>query len=64
MAWEEEGVGRLARFCYSQPTISGLFSHSELQDPAQRSRCVRDLVRTLPAPNHDTLRLLIQHLCR
>lgn len=36
----------------------------ELQDQAQRSRCVRDLVRSLPAPNHDTLRLLFQHLCR
>uniref|UniRef100_A0A8C8XZW9 Rho-GAP domain-containing protein n=1 Tax=Panthera leo TaxID=9689 RepID=A0A8C8XZW9_PANLE len=27
-------------------------------------RRVRDLVRSLPAPNHDTLRLLFQHLCR
>ncbi|XP_073901991.1 rho GTPase-activating protein 27-like [Castor canadensis] len=36
----------------------------KLQDHAQRSRCVRDLVRTLPAPNLDTLRVLFQHLCR
>lgn len=58
-------MGRLARLYHSQQTItSGFFPHPELQDPAQRSRCVRDLVRTLPAPNHDTLRLLIQHLCR
>ncbi|XP_023573928.1 rho GTPase-activating protein 27 isoform X6 [Octodon degus] len=36
----------------------------KLQDPARRSRCVRDLVRSLPTPNHDTLRLLFQHLRR
>ncbi|XP_023573924.1 rho GTPase-activating protein 27 isoform X2 [Octodon degus] len=36
----------------------------QLQDPARRSRCVRDLVRSLPTPNHDTLRLLFQHLRR
>lgn len=52
------------RLCQSPPSISGPFPPSELQDLAQRSRCVRDLVRTLPTPNHDTLRLLIQHLCR
>lgn len=40
------------------------FPCAELQDHAQRSRCVRDLVRTLPAPNLDTLRVLFQHLCR
>lgn len=57
-------MGRLGHFCHSQQTVSGPFPHPELQDPAQRSRCVRDLVRTLPTPNHDTLRLLIQHLCR
>uniref|UniRef100_A0A8D0YUW2 Rho-GAP domain-containing protein n=1 Tax=Sus scrofa TaxID=9823 RepID=A0A8D0YUW2_PIG len=47
-------------FCYFRQFITAI----KLQDQAQRSRCVRDLVRSLPAPNHDTLRLLIQHLCR
>lgn len=36
----------------------------KLQDQAQRSRLVRSLVHTLPAPNHETMRLLFQHLCR
>ncbi|XP_014393265.1 PREDICTED: rho GTPase-activating protein 27 [Myotis brandtii] len=40
------------------------FPSPELQDQAQRSRLVRSLVHTLPAPNHDTMRLLFQHLCR
>lgn len=44
----------------AEPTLPSL----ELPDQAQRSRRVRDLVRSLPAPNHDTLRLLFQHLCR
>lgn len=47
-------------FCYFRQFITAI----KLQDQAQRSRCVRDLVLSLPAPNHDTLRLLIQHLCR
>lgn len=44
--------------------IAPSLASTELQDQAQRSRCMRDLVRSLPAPNHDTLRLLFQHLCR
>ncbi|XP_063107835.1 rho GTPase-activating protein 27 isoform X2 [Cavia porcellus] len=37
---------------------------TELQDPAKRARCIRDLVCSLPTPNHDTLQLLFQHLHR
>ncbi|XP_063125247.1 rho GTPase-activating protein 27 isoform X4 [Rattus norvegicus] len=71
--WEDVHVitGALKLFFRELPEPLFPFSHFhqfiaaiKLQDPAQRSRCVRDLVRTLPAPNHDTLRLLIQHLCR
>lgn len=46
------------------PSPSPPFPSPELQDQAQRSRLVRSLVHTLPAPNHDTMRLLFQHLCR
>ncbi|XP_035303968.1 rho GTPase-activating protein 27 isoform X3 [Cricetulus griseus] len=71
--WEDVHVitGALKLFFRELPEPLFPFSHFhqfiaaiKLHDPAQRSRCVRDLVRTLPAPNHDTLRLLIQHLCR
>nr|XP_045015591.1 rho GTPase-activating protein 27 isoform X2 [Jaculus jaculus] len=71
--WEDVHVitGALKLFFRELPEPLFPFSHFsqfisaiKLQDPAQRSRCVRDLVHTLPAPNHDTLRLLIQHLCR
>ncbi|KGL72380.1 Rho GTPase-activating protein 27, partial [Tinamus guttatus] len=36
----------------------------KMQDPTWRSRCVRDLVYSLPPANHDTMRVLFQHLCR
>ncbi|XP_040605712.1 rho GTPase-activating protein 27 isoform X3 [Mesocricetus auratus] len=71
--WEDVHVitGALKLFFRELPEPLFPFSHFhqfiaaiKLHDPAQRSRCVRDLVRTLPAPNHDTLRQLIQHLCR
>ncbi|KAM7334425.1 hypothetical protein ACRRTK_007745 [Alexandromys fortis] len=71
--WEDVHVitGALKLFFRELPEPLFPFSHFhqfiaaiKLQDPAQHSRCVRDLVRTLPAPNHDTLRLLVQHLCR
>ncbi|XP_036123947.1 rho GTPase-activating protein 27 isoform X1 [Molossus molossus] len=71
--WEDVHVitGALKLFFRELPEPLFPFSHFrqfitaiKLQDPAQRSRCVRDLVRSLPAPNHDTLRLLFQHLCR
>ncbi|KAM4844494.1 rho GTPase-activating protein 27 isoform 1-T10 [Thomomys bottae] len=71
--WEDVHVitGALKLFFRELPEPLFPFSHFgqfiaaiKLQDQAQRSRCVRDLVRTLPAPNHDTLRLLFQHLCR
>ncbi|XP_011375406.1 rho GTPase-activating protein 27 [Pteropus vampyrus] len=71
--WEDVHVitGALKLFFRELPEPLFPFSHFrqfiaaiKLQDHAQRSRCVRDLVRSLPAPNHDTLRLLFQHLCR
>uniref|UniRef100_A0A673UG31 Rho GTPase activating protein 27 n=1 Tax=Suricata suricatta TaxID=37032 RepID=A0A673UG31_SURSU len=71
--WEDVHVitGALKLFFRELPEPLFPFSHFrqfiaavKLQDQAQRNRCVRDLVRTLPAPNHDTLRLLFQHLCR
>ncbi|XP_040845260.1 rho GTPase-activating protein 27 isoform X6 [Ochotona curzoniae] len=71
--WEDVHVitGALKLFFRELPEPLFPFSHFpqfisaiKLQDQAQRSSCVRDLVRSLPAPNHDTLRLLFQHLCR
>ncbi|XP_077020184.1 rho GTPase-activating protein 27 isoform X2 [Tamandua tetradactyla] len=71
--WEDVHVitGALKLFFRELPEPLIPFSHFrqfiaaiKLQDQAQRSRCVRDLVRSLPAPNHDTLRLLFEHLCR
>ncbi|XP_057392701.1 rho GTPase-activating protein 27 [Balaenoptera acutorostrata] len=71
--WEDVHVitGALKLFFRELPEPLFPFSHFpqfiaaiKLQDQAQRSRCVRNLVRSLPAPNHDTLRLLFQHLCR
>ncbi|XP_073901743.1 rho GTPase-activating protein 27 isoform X4 [Castor canadensis] len=71
--WEDVHVitGALKLFFRELPEPLFPFSHFsqfiaaiKLQDHAQRSRCVRDLVRTLPAPNLDTLRVLFQHLCR
>ncbi|XP_012581481.1 PREDICTED: rho GTPase-activating protein 27 [Condylura cristata] len=71
--WEDVHVitGALKLFFRELPEPLFPFSHFpqfmaaiKLQDQAQRIRCVRDLVRSLPAPNHDTLRLLFQHLCR
>ncbi|XP_006833587.1 PREDICTED: rho GTPase-activating protein 27 isoform X1 [Chrysochloris asiatica] len=71
--WEDVHVitGALKLFFRELPEPLFPFSHFhqfmaaiKLQDQTQRSRCVRDLVRSLPTPNHDTLRLLFQHLCR
>ncbi|MXQ87274.1 hypothetical protein E5288_WYG007676 [Bos mutus] len=71
--WEDVHVitGALKLFFRELPEPLFPFSHFrqflaaiKLQDPATRFRCVRDLVRSLPAPNHDTLRVLFQHLCR
>ncbi|KAL4672972.1 hypothetical protein H8957_009361 [Semnopithecus entellus] len=71
--WEDVHVitGALKLFFRELPEPLFPFSHFrqfiaaiKLQDQAQRSRCVRDLVRSLPAPNHDTVRMLFQHLCR
>ncbi|XP_067573694.1 rho GTPase-activating protein 27 isoform X2 [Pseudorca crassidens] len=71
--WEDVHVitGALKLFFRELPEPLFPFSHFpqfiaaiKLQDQAQRSRCIQSLVRSLPAPNHDTMRLLFQHLCR
>lgn len=71
--WEDVHVitGALKLFFRELPEPLFPFSHFrqflaaiKLQDPVKRFRCVRDLVRSLPVPNHDTLRVLFQHLCR
>ncbi|XP_020853188.1 rho GTPase-activating protein 27 isoform X2 [Phascolarctos cinereus] len=71
--WEDVHVitGALKLFFRELPEPLFPFSHFrqfiaaiKLQDQAQRSCCVRDLVHSLPAPNHNTMRLLFQHLCR
>ncbi|XP_033619039.1 rho GTPase-activating protein 27 [Fukomys damarensis] len=71
--WSDVHVitGALKLFLRELPEPLFPFSHFsqflaaiKLQDPARRSRCVRDLVRSLPTPNHDTLQLLFQHLRR
>lgn len=71
--WDDVHVvtGALKLFLRELPEPLFPFSHFshfltaiKLQDPARRSRCVRDLVCSLPTPNHDTLRLLFQHLRR
>ncbi|XP_015428005.1 PREDICTED: rho GTPase-activating protein 27 [Myotis davidii] len=49
---------KLLKFLLKRPTLQSL------REKAQRSRLVRSLVHTLPAPNHETMRLLFQHLCR
>uniref|UniRef100_K7FTN3 Rho GTPase activating protein 27 n=1 Tax=Pelodiscus sinensis TaxID=13735 RepID=K7FTN3_PELSI len=37
---------------------------AEIHDQVKRSKCICDLVWALPEANHDTMRLLFQHLCR
>lgn len=37
---------------------------AEMQDPLRKGRCIRDLVRSLPPANHDTMKVLFRHLCR
>ncbi|XP_043819797.1 rho GTPase-activating protein 27 isoform X1 [Dromiciops gliroides] len=71
--WEDVHVitGALKLFFRELPEPLFPFSHFrqfiaaiKLQDQAQRSCCIRDLVHSLPAPNQNTMRLLFQHLCR
>ncbi|XP_036613225.1 rho GTPase-activating protein 27 isoform X1 [Trichosurus vulpecula] len=47
-------------FSYFRQFIAAI----KLQDQAQRSCLIRDLVHSLPAPNQNTMRVLFQHLCR
>ncbi|XP_051894717.1 rho GTPase-activating protein 27-like isoform X2 [Pristis pectinata] len=35
----------------------------KLGDPAQRLNYMKDLISSLPAPNHDTMQVLFRHLC-
>uniref|UniRef100_A0A7N4P561 Rho GTPase activating protein 27 n=1 Tax=Sarcophilus harrisii TaxID=9305 RepID=A0A7N4P561_SARHA len=71
--WEDVHVitGALKLFFRELPEPLFPFSHFrqfiaaiKLQDQTQRSCCIRDLVHSLPAPNHNTMCLLFQHLCR
>ncbi|KFV86628.1 Rho GTPase-activating protein 27, partial [Struthio camelus australis] len=36
----------------------------KMQEPTRRGQCIRDLVYSLPPANHDTMKVLFQHLCR
>nr|XP_013800485.1 PREDICTED: rho GTPase-activating protein 27-like isoform X1 [Apteryx mantelli mantelli] len=47
-------------FAYFDKFIAAI----NMQDPTRRGRCVRDLVCSLPPANHDTMKVLFQHLCR
>ncbi|GCC23849.1 hypothetical protein chiPu_0002247 [Chiloscyllium punctatum] len=40
----------------------GHFSPTEYHNYSQRVQCVKELVKKLPKPNHDTLRVLVKHL--
>lgn len=36
----------------------------EISDVSQKVSYMRDLVRALPLPNHNTMEVLFRHLCR
>ncbi|NXL91478.1 RHG27 protein, partial [Alectura lathami] len=71
--WEDIHVitGALKLFFRELPEPLVPFGHFDkfiaaikIQEPALRGRCIRDLVYSLPDPNHDTMKLLFRHLCR
>ncbi|XP_021233444.1 rho GTPase-activating protein 27-like isoform X3 [Numida meleagris] len=71
--WEDVHVitGALKLFFRELPEPLVPFAHFDkfiaaikMQDPVRRGRCVRDLVRSLPPANHDTMKVLFGHLCR
>ncbi|KFU90899.1 Rho GTPase-activating protein 27, partial [Chaetura pelagica] len=71
--WEDVHLvtGALKLFFRELPEPLVPFSHFDqfimaikLQAPARRSRCLRDLVSSLPPAHHDTMQVLFRHLCR
>ncbi|XP_072212547.1 rho GTPase-activating protein 27 isoform X2 [Excalfactoria chinensis] len=71
--WEDVHVitGALKLFFRELPEPLVPFGHFDkfiaaikMLDPLQKGRCIRDLVRSLPPPNHDTMKVLFGHLCR
>uniref|UniRef100_A0A8C9L690 Rho GTPase activating protein 27 n=1 Tax=Pavo cristatus TaxID=9049 RepID=A0A8C9L690_PAVCR len=71
--WEDVHVitGALKLFFRELPEPLVPFGHFDkfiaaikMQDPVRKGRCVRDLVRSLPPANHDTMKVLFEHLCR
>ncbi|XP_015741024.1 rho GTPase-activating protein 27 isoform X2 [Coturnix japonica] len=71
--WEDVHVitGALKLFFRELPEPLVPFGHFDkfiaaikMQDPLQKGRCIRDLVRSLPPANHDTMKVLFGHLCR
>ncbi|XP_059582875.1 rho GTPase-activating protein 27 isoform X3 [Alligator mississippiensis] len=71
--WEDVHVitGALKLFFRELPEPLFPFSHFDkfitaikMYDPTKRIKCVRDLVYSLPLPNHDTMKALFRHLSR
>lgn len=71
--WEDVHVitGALKLFFRELPEPLVPFGHFDkfiaaikMQDPLRKGRCIRDLVRSLPPANHDTMKVLFRHLCR
>ncbi|XP_048782809.1 rho GTPase-activating protein 27 isoform X4 [Lagopus muta] len=71
--WEDVHVitGALKLFFRELPEPLVPFGHFDkfiaaikMQDPVLKGRCIRDLVRSLPPANHDTMEVLFGHLCR
>ncbi|XP_074834962.1 rho GTPase-activating protein 27 isoform X2 [Carettochelys insculpta] len=71
--WEDVHVitGALKLFFRELPEPLFPFSYFDkfitaikIYDQAMRSKCIRDLVCSLPEANHDTMKVLFQHLCR
>uniref|UniRef100_A0A8C0HE64 Rho GTPase activating protein 27 n=1 Tax=Chelonoidis abingdonii TaxID=106734 RepID=A0A8C0HE64_CHEAB len=71
--WEDVHVitGALKLFFRELPEPLFPFSYFDkfitaikIHDQAKRSRCIRDLVCSLPEVSHDTMKVLFQHLCR
>uniref|UniRef100_A0A674JVX6 Rho GTPase activating protein 27 n=1 Tax=Terrapene triunguis TaxID=2587831 RepID=A0A674JVX6_9SAUR len=71
--WEDVHVitGALKLFFRELPEPLFPFSYFDkfitaikIYDQAKRSKCIRDLVCSLPEANRDTMKVLFQHLCR
>ncbi|XP_068775072.1 rho GTPase-activating protein 27 isoform X3 [Struthio camelus] len=71
--WEDIHVitGALKLFFRELPEPLFPFAHFDkfiaaikMQEPTRRGQCIRDLVYSLPPANHDTMKVLFQHLCR